>query len=113
MKNKTATESKWEVIHRGELIQFPIISSKFIDSLKKWVINEKYWTEEAPSESARFITVQKVKIKKDDEERDEINFVSYAAAEAAKTNDDLVEKILSAPTDGKAQALAMFFGNRR
>lgn len=108
-----SSNAKWTVKERGALVQFPIISAKYIDSLEKWVINEKFWCSEAPNENHRFITMQKVTIEKGEESRDEMNFVSFNAAEAAKKEDELVEKIISAPTDGKAQALAMFFGSRR
>ena len=105
----------WEVKSRGELIQFPIISVKkvLVDSTEKWVINEKFWSKSGPEEGSRFITVQKVTISNGEETRDEMNVISFNAAEAAKTENELVEKIISAPTDGKAQALAMFFGSRR
>lgn len=109
----TQKNAKWTVKERGALIQFPIISAKYIDSLEKWVINEKFWCSEAPNENHRFITMQKVTIEREEETRDEMNFVSFNAAEAAKTDDELMDRINSAPTDGKAQALAMFFSSRR
>lgn len=105
----------WEIKSRGELKQFPIISVKkvLVDSTEKWVINEKFWSKVGPEETARFVTVQQVTISNGEETRNEMNVISFNAAEAAKTDDELMERINSAPTDGKAQALAMFFGSRR
>ena len=105
----------WEIKSRGELKQFPIISVKkvLVDTTEKWVINEKFWSKVGPEEGARFITVQEVTISNGEETRNEMNVISFAAAEAAKKDDDIMERINSAPTDGKAQALAMFFGSRR
>lgn len=105
----------WEVKSRGELKQFPIISVKkvLVDTTEKWVINEKFWSKDGPDETARFITVQEVKISNGEETRNEMNVISFSAAEAAKTDDEIGDRINSAPTDGKAQALAMFFSSRR
>ena len=105
----------WEVKSRGELKQFPIISVKKVkvDTTEKWVINEKFWSTNAPEESSRFITVQEVTISNGEETRNEMNVISFAAAEAAKTDDEIGDRINNAPTDGKAQALAMFFSSRR
>lgn len=105
----------WTVTKRGDLTQFPIVSAKkvLVDTTEKWVINEKFWSKVGPEENSRFITVQRVTITNGEESREEWNVISFNAAEAAKKEDELVEKIISAPTDGKAQALAMFFGSRR
>ena len=105
----------WEVKSRGELVQFPIISVKkvTVDSTEKWVINEKFWSKDGPDEGSRFVTVQKVSITNGTETREEMNVISFSAAQAAKTDDEIGDRINSAPTDGKAQALAMFFSSRR